>query len=163
MKFVFFLVSVHFLKEADWLIVLNDGKIEAQGTPLSLSRSGVDYVQLVGEIKSPEIQENVEGFMRQTSITSSMKSHLSRQPSVAPSINSAENAADITGSNEEIDKGIGMESSSKGKVKGSVWMNYFKAGAHWSVLLVLLGSFVFVQLIASAVDYWVSIWYVKFL
>lgn len=51
-----------------------------------------------------------------------------------------------------------MEASSKGKVKGSVAANYFKAGAHWSILFVLGVSFLIVQLLASAADYWVSIW-----
>ncbi|XP_031628372.1 multidrug resistance-associated protein 4-like [Contarinia nasturtii] len=150
--------QVHFLKEADWLIVLKDGKIEAQGSPLTLSRSGIDYVQLVGEIKTPEIDENFEVFKRQTSSTSSIKSQLSRQTSIAPSINSGDIPADMSGSHEKIDQGVGMESSSKGKVKGSVSLNYFKAGAPWPVLSLLFGSFVFVQLIASLVDYWVSIW-----
>lgn len=51
-----------------------------------------------------------------------------------------------------------MEESSKGKVKGSIAVQYFKAGAHWSVLLFVLFTFVFAQFLASATDYWVSVW-----
>lgn len=51
-----------------------------------------------------------------------------------------------------------MEASSKGKVKGSVALNYYKAGAHWSVVCVMLLSFLVVQLLASAADIWVSVW-----
>lgn len=60
---------------------------------------------------------------------------------------------------EELkDEGVQMEESSKGKVRGSVSAAYFRAGAHWSVLFVLGFLFVFVQVLASGADYWVSIW-----
>lgn len=51
-----------------------------------------------------------------------------------------------------------MEASSKGMVKGSIPGNYFSAGTHWSVLVILGITFIVVQLLASGADYWVSIW-----
>lgn len=63
--------------------------------------------------------------------------------------------------NEEDDgrtEGVEMEASSKGKVNGSVSLHYFRAGAHWSILVVVGILFLGVQLLASAADYWVSIW-----
>lgn len=59
---------------------------------------------------------------------------------------------------EEKEQGIGLEESSKGKVKGSVTANYFRAGANWFGLSLLLVFFIVSQLCASAADYWVSIW-----
>lgn len=65
---------------------------------------------------------------------------------------------------EQMDKigprkcGIQSEASSKGVVKGSLIYNYFKAGIHWPQIVILVFSFLFVQLIASTVDYFVSIW-----
>lgn len=56
------------------------------------------------------------------------------------------------------DEGVQMEASSKGTVKGSIPGNYFSAGAHWSVLLIIGIGFIIVQVLASAADYWVSIW-----
>lgn len=60
--------------------------------------------------------------------------------------------------NEEKLEGVQMEASSKGKVKGSIAANYFAAGAHWSILFVIGLLFLIVQFLASAADYWVSIW-----
>lgn len=56
----------------------------------------------------------------------------------------------------EPEQTMQMENSSKGKVKGSNGMNYFKAGAHWAVLAPLVVLFFIVQLCASSADYWVS-------
>lgn len=57
---------------------------------------------------------------------------------------------------EEPEQGMQMENSSKGKVKGSNAWNYFKAGAHWSILGSLGFLFLIVQLCASGADFWVS-------
>lgn len=80
------------------------------------------------------------------------------------SIESKKTAFDLTmvaeqKQNENKDKGVPMEAISKGKVKGSLLWNYFSSGAHWSVLLILFSSVVFVQFLASTTDYFVSIWY----
>ncbi|XP_031636354.1 multidrug resistance-associated protein 4-like [Contarinia nasturtii] len=142
--------QVHFLKEADWLVVLNNGRIEVQGSPADLSRSGVDFAKLVG---TEENDENPEKMARQLSRRSSTRSVSSA------SVSSADMSEfDGDDGNEQAAKGVEMEASSKGKVKGSVAVNYFTAGAHWSILFVLGISFLIVQLLASAADYWVSIW-----
>lgn len=62
--------------------------------------------------------------------------------------------------NDEAEEqiGFGMEASSKGKVKGSITANYFKAGANWFWLFILVLLFIVAQFLASAADYWVSIW-----
>lgn len=60
----------------------------------------------------------------------------------------------------EFDEGIQLEASSKGKVKGSLLVSYFRAGANWPVLFIVISLFVFAQFLASAVDYWVAFWQV---
>lgn len=59
---------------------------------------------------------------------------------------------------EKNNEGVQMEDSSRGKVKGSISINYFTAGANWCVLFLLISAFVVAQLVASAADFWVSIW-----
>lgn len=56
------------------------------------------------------------------------------------------------------DVGVPMEDSSKGKIKGSLSIKYFKAGTHWCVLLILFISFVFVEFLATAADHFVLLW-----
>lgn len=168
--------QVHFLREAEWLVVLRDvsflnlelhrnelltifisqGKIEVQGSPNDLAKSGVDFAQLVGTMDKPENDENPERPMsRQVSRKSSTRSasSMSLSSSLDGSI-----IEDADRDDEAQDEGLQMEASSKGKVKGSVPLNYFKAGAHWSFLFTLSISFLIVQFFASAADYWVSVW-----
>lgn len=83
----------------------------------------------------------------------------SRQSSIS-SISSNKSESEY-GDNDEYDdhdKGVEMEETSKGKVKGSVSLSYFTSGAHWSVVLLLATSFIIVQMLASGADYWVSVW-----
>lgn len=67
-----------------------------------------------------------------------------------------ENERESNGNTENF----GMEASSKGKVKGSMIGNYLTSGANWFFLFILGIFYVFVQFVAMAVDYFVSVWYV---
>lgn len=125
------------------------GKIEVQGSPADLSKSGVDFAKLVGIVENSEgnKSENIDQQMcRQLSIRSSNTSITSHRSSTDGSID------------ENNCKGVQMEDSSRGKVKGSVSTNYFTAGANWFVLFLLMSAFVVAQLVASGADFWVSIW-----
>lgn len=118
----------------------------------------MDFAQLVGTMDKAENEDNPEKLMsRQVSRRSSTRSvsNLSLNGSIAGSLIDGETDAAVE---EERDEGVQMEASSKGKVKGSVPLNYFKSSAHWSILIILLISFGFVQFLASAADYWVSLW-----
>lgn len=113
--------------------------------------SQIDFAELVGVVEIPDLIENDETFDRRISHISSIGS-----VSLAPSI-------DLENMNvTEFDEGIQLEDSSKGKVKGSLIMSYFRAGGNWLVLCILIFLFVFAQFLASAVDYWVSYWQVVF-
>lgn len=173
--------QVHFLKEADWIVVLKNvsissfiktmrfeilseyhfnlefkiffnmqGEVEIQGSPTELYNSGVDFVELVGIVETPHEYDNQEQLHRRKSTTST-KSKCSRALSSFEMENEDEHIA--------TDPGVQIEASSKGKVEGSMTMNYLKAGANSLTLIILLFSFIFVQFLASTVDYWVSIWY----
>lgn len=128
--------------------LISKGKIEAEGKPIELIRNGVNLDKLG---LSP-LEENSDLNNESISRTSSIRS-------VSTNIDDhAEVQSEGEIGNSKKDEGIPLEASSKGKVKGSLTLNYFRAGDHWSVLLILLFSFLFVQFIASAADYWVSVW-----
>lgn len=126
---------------------LDQGKIEIQGKPADLAKSGVDFAKLVGTVEKDDEKEDSpdKSLSRQTSSRSS-----------TGSLSSLKSSND--GSVVEKDDGVQMEASSKGKVKGSIAGNYFAAGTHWSILVILGIAFIIVQLLASGADYWVSIW-----
>lgn len=122
-----------------------------QGSPADLARSGVDFAELVGTHEKVN-EDNPEGIERQMSRQYSTRSVSSI------SSNGSTDGTELDADEDYELKGIEMEASSKGKVKGSVFANYFRAGAHWSILIVLVISFIMVQFLASSSDYWVSIW-----
>lgn len=122
-----------------------------QGKPIDLYRNHNDFVELIGIIETGVV-ETIETFGRRTSETSSIRSLSSDSSGEQDSKNVNDN------NNEKKDEGLQLEASSKGKVKGSLSLHYFRAGANWSILLGLACLFVFVQFLASAVDYWVSVW-----
>lgn len=120
--------------------------MEMQGTPLDLYRNHNDFVELVGIVET-EAVEQIGTFDRRVSESSSLSSNSSAE----------QETKNVNGSGKK-DEGVQLEASSKGKVKGSLSLNYFRAGANWVGLLGMAFLFVFVQFLASAVDYWVSVW-----
>lgn len=120
-----------------------------QGSPSDLAQSGADFAKLVGkEENHVNDDESATGkFSRKSSIeiVSLGKTSNSRAGQAVKDV-------------EQTDSGVKMEESSKGKVKGSISVAYFKSGAHWMVLCVLGISFLFAQILASGSDYWVSVW-----
>lgn len=100
-------------------------------------------------MEKPDDEKNKETRIRRKSAISNR------------SATSGSSTSDSENENETIERDLGVqiEDSSKGKVKGSLALNYFKAGGNWLTLSILLFSFVLVQFLASAADYWVSIWY----
>ena len=103
--------------------------------------------------ETPGVNEIFPVFSRQCSANSMISE------SSTESMKSVIDLSAAAGQNQtgKTDEGVPMEAISK--VKGSLPWNYFSSGAHWSVLCVLLFFFVFVQFLASATDYFVSIWY----
>lgn len=114
-----------------------------QGTPTDLYRNHNDFVELVGIIET-EAVEQAGSFDRRVSESSSNSS--------------ADEDAKSVNDGGKKDEGVQLEASSKGKVKGSLSLHYLRAGANWPMLMGMAFLFVFVQLLASAVDYWVSVW-----
>lgn len=53
-----------------------------------------------------------------------------------------------------------LEASSRGKIAGSMLLNYFKSANQPCILAFLIGSFLFTQILVSVADIWISYWYV---
>lgn len=114
---------------------------------------GVKYIPL----DTADVEENFEIFYRQAPRISSPHSTIDSMSNFIEQPqkdNENDNEARIV----EKDIGVPMEDSSKGKIKGSLSIKYFKAGSHWCVLLILFISFLFVEFLATSVDHFVLIW-----
>lgn len=147
--------QVHFLKDADWLIVLKDGVIDMQGRPSELFKEAKDmekYLSLLDKEEDGELNETME------SLGSSGRS--SRRSSRASSLNLDKELEKSKEDDEKKDiaRQMNLELSSKDKVPGSIFLKYLKAGGNGCVVFTIFVLFLLTQLLASFFDWFVSFW-----
>jgi ATP-binding cassette, subfamily C (CFTR/MRP), member 4 len=137
--------QVHFLKSANWVVIMKDGKIERQGPPEDLANSGVDIMKIA--------EETEEETMRRRSLSRSS----SRSTA---SLNNSEKDDDTPAEpeQEEHEKQTNVEEMSKGKVKGNITLNYLKSGGNLFKLTFAMFLFLLTQCLASMSDYWLGFW-----
>ncbi|CAH1101572.1 unnamed protein product [Psylliodes chrysocephalus] len=160
--------QVHYLKNADHIIILNNGRIENEGTFNELASSENLYAKLLTsepEINEEEKQKQIEHikYSRQISKRSRKSSNLSimSTKSIVESI--VEGDDEDSGEDEEYErkkpKMIDMqEDSSKGKVLGSLLLQYFRSGANCFNVTLILMLYLCVTIAGSSVDYFISFW-----
>lgn len=130
------------------------GKIASQGTPSDLMKRGIDFVRETDTDPQKDLtfsHEMSENMPRKSSVRSTSSSS-----SVHESISSEKDKDKQRQFVSQLEE-ISFKSDS-----GSMMMNYLKSGAHWSVLPILFSVFLLTQILASAADIWISIWYVQF-
>lgn len=142
--------QVHFLKEADWVVVLNDGKVAMQGTPNDLVKSGVDFAELLEQDENEQEEENALG---RRSGRSSSRSLASSRHTL-----DGDNESDNEEERKVLEEAHRMEATSKGTVKGSVAGNYMKSSGSYVIPVIIIILFILTQFSASFADFWVSFW-----
>lgn len=177
--------QVHFLKDADWLIVLKDGQIEMQGPPNQLFKEGKDmeqYLELLdGDSDSDEDVLNESSLngssdslsssqrsLQRSSRRSRRSSRMNTSRGSRRSSRSSLNQPDDTEAEEEkqkledekadIARHMNLEQSSRNKVPGSIFMKYLRAGGNNCVVFIIFVLFLVTQLLASCFDWFVSFW-----
>lgn len=130
-----------------------------QGSPHDLSKGGIDIAEL---LQSEEELDKMSEFDAESSYKRSRKGSKSsiRSKSSTSLDDFGEDLSDneVETKEKSAQPDQNLEQSSKGKVKGSLFGNYLKAGAHPIFLFVILLLFCLTQFAASAADYWVSYW-----
>lgn len=129
-------------------MILHDfqGKIAAQGTPEDLANKGIDFITSDGDGDDGN-KEAAGNEPRKSSLSSANP----RRSSIDDSISSEDDQNAFCSQ---------LEESAKGKVNGSILLNYFEVRKNWPLLCLLLFSFVATQIVASGADIWIAIWYV---
>ena len=136
--------QVHFLKHANWVVVMKDGKVERQGRAEDLANAGVDIMKIAEEEETIRTRSISRSSSRSMSVNSDSDSEVSTNPQEKE---------------EELhEKQTNLEEMSKGKVKGNVTLNYLKSGGNLFKLSIAMFLFALTQVIASASDYWVGYW-----
>lgn len=109
-------------------------------------KSGIDLTSILKRNDESNEEENVE-----KSDTASVNRNTSSE-SKTNDIDSKDGAAEET---ELLDK---LEESSKGKIKGSLILNYFKAAKRPFSLIFLVLSFLLAQILAGGSDIFLARW-----
>ncbi|XP_004519652.1 multidrug resistance-associated protein 4 [Ceratitis capitata] len=164
--------QVHFLTEADWIVIVENGRISRQGTYEELSNSDLDFAKLLERIKEEE--DNVE------SENESVVSHETiyedeeipyidgvrdgYQPLRRASANhdgslTRKSASLALSSEQDLSDDSGLaEDQAKGGVSGRVWWEYFRAGSGVCGLIFMTAVMLLSQVVCSGSDYFVNIW-----
>lgn len=148
--------QIHFLKNVDWLIIMQNGKIAAQGQPSDLIALDFDPIQFLqfNDHKNDCHDNNNQRRRKISRISSRSKSI---------SITSLCSDYESVRRESEFDAGL-IESlqfydeNTNEPTQGSSLRQYFRSGANFITLFVLLMLFILAQLTASGADFWVSFW-----
>jgi len=147
--------QIQYLRNADYVIILNDGAIEAQGSFEELLGSHKDYALLLGleeSISSSDEKPEAERF------DNGPLNNLLRRISQV-STTHAYSDEKVTGKEpDEVKLPVNVEASSKGKLKQSIYIEYFKSGANLCVVFVIGSLFLLAQTVASITDWWMAYW-----
>ncbi|CAH0600504.1 unnamed protein product [Chrysodeixis includens] len=132
--------QIHYLKAADYIVVLNDGSIENMGSYDELSKSGTEFSNLLSD----------QAGAGETGETKSRPSMLRGISKI--SIKSQED------DDEQKAQVLEAEERGKGSLKFEVVMQYLKSVQSWLVVILTLLAVVFTQASATTADYWLSFW-----
>lgn len=150
--------QIHFLKEADLIVTIENGRITHQGTYTELSNSDLDFAKLLQKIEEEdaEIDEGGEGdvyedddipYIDGVSNGTSYKQMKPRTESFSKSICSSQDDVEME-AEEQAASGVPIRAAK----------TYFLAGANWCGLVLLIFVMIFSQCVTSGSDYFVNYW-----
>ncbi|XP_033343952.1 multidrug resistance-associated protein 4-like isoform X1 [Bombus vosnesenskii] len=130
--------QVQYLKDCDYIILLNNGKIECEGTFTEIQSKRTDFLHMLsteenkGDSEVMEIDDNTNPDL---------------------SINYGNGKDD-----DETEPKETEELMAKGNVSKSLYWKYFRAGGSVLMILIFVWSLIFGQIGSSGCDYWVAYW-----
>lgn len=155
--------QVHFLQEADLIVIIENGRVTHQGTYAELSNSDLDFAKLLQKIEEKEdvldLADGGEMFEEDdipyidgvSSNGSGYRAMKSRTDSISKSV-------DSSSQDEHEDAEIEAEEQADGNLPLRACKKYFSAGASWCALLFLILVMIFSQCVTSGCDYFVNYW-----
>ncbi|XP_062556045.1 ATP-binding cassette sub-family C member 4 isoform X2 [Armigeres subalbatus] len=153
--------QVHFLKDADWIVIIDNGKILMQGTYQELSNSDLDFGKLLGSsernednLDVEELEEVVDEDIPFIDGANAESHKLLKSSSSVGARGSMSCASSIA---EDLGRTVG-EDQADGTLALRVWSTYFRAGGNVVLLLFTAFMLVFSQMVVSGSDYFVTFW-----
>ncbi|XP_050352389.1 uncharacterized protein LOC126774816 [Nymphalis io] len=129
--------QVHFLKAADFIIVLSEGSIKNMGSYDDLVKSEKEFSSLISDDK-----ENKDD----------------RRPTLQHRMSRVSVRSDNKDTQEEKEQVLEAEERAKGNLKWAVVKDYLMSVKSWLVVFMAVFSLLLTQTGATFSDYWLSYW-----
>ncbi|KAM3966702.1 ATP-binding cassette subfamily C member 4 [Aphomia sociella] len=138
--------QLHYLKAADYLVILNNGVIENTGSYPELVKSEKEFSFLLSSI---EEGESGEKDAESEGDKSGKRMVMNRSISVK---SENENPA------EEKEQILAAEERASGRLKWNILGSYIKSVNSWFMVILAVTALLITQGTATFVDYWISYW-----
>ncbi|XP_012274748.1 probable multidrug resistance-associated protein lethal(2)03659 [Orussus abietinus] len=136
--------QIQHLSNADRIIVLKDGVIQAEGTYSELGAMGVDFGRLL------EVQTQTDEQVASAPASRSNSRHTS--------ITSLSSFMTNDTNKQQDEPAEVAEMRSVGTVGGWVYLSYLRAGGNWGIVIGIFLLCVFAQMAASGGDFFIARW-----
>ncbi|EAT34168.1 AAEL013567-PA, partial [Aedes aegypti] len=138
--------QLQYLQNADQIVILKHGRVEAVGSYDSLRETGLDFAQLLAAPSGKEDDDSTdtESFKR----SGSLYKRQSSESSMESGINEGDSTAPIASEEKRQEGSIGY----------GVYKAYFKASGGYLVICLLMAAFILSQMAASGGDYFLTYW-----
>uniref|UniRef100_A0A803VJK9 ATP binding cassette subfamily C member 4 (PEL blood group) n=1 Tax=Ficedula albicollis TaxID=59894 RepID=A0A803VJK9_FICAL len=149
--------QLQYLRAANQILILKDGKMVGKGTYAEFLRSGIDFASLLKKDEEVVEQQSVPGTPNLKSArnrTFSESSVLSQDSS----IHSQKDGAVEQPPGENALAAVPEESRNEGKINFKLYRKYFSAGANYFVIFILLVFNILAQVAYVLQDWWLSYW-----
>ncbi|XP_068864472.1 ATP-binding cassette sub-family C member 4 isoform X2 [Aphelocoma coerulescens] len=149
--------QLQYLRAANQILILKDGKMVGKGTYAEFLRSGIDFASLLKKDEEVVEQLSVPGTPNLKSArnrTFSESSVLSQDSSIP----SQKDGAVEQPPGENALAAVPEESRHEGKINFKVYRKYFTAGANYFVIFILLVFNILAQVAYVLQDWWLSYW-----
>ncbi|XP_045455226.1 ATP-binding cassette sub-family C member 4-like [Melitaea cinxia] len=140
--------QLHYLKAADYIVIMNNGSIETKGTYDELSTSGKDFAKLLHSVQDDNKTDAEKEKPPPLPRRSSSRLSTTRRPSLAESMTACEAPA------QEMEEEVRESGTMGWRVYGA----YLKAGGRAPKIIFMVLLLVIGQLSATLCDYWVTFW-----
>ncbi|KAI5634802.1 ABC transporter domain-containing protein [Phthorimaea operculella] len=141
--------QIHFLKAADYIIVLNEGTIENMGTFDELISTGKEFATMLnalGEGKDKDTESDTSGASHDS------KKMLRVLSTVSTTGETGEKLEEFAAQK------VAAEERSSGNLKWAVVSGYFRSGGNWCFVFFVVFMILMAAVSAGSVDYWISFW-----
>ncbi|XP_037656319.1 multidrug resistance-associated protein 4 isoform X4 [Choloepus didactylus] len=146
--------QLQYLKAASQILILKDGEMVQKGTYTEFLKSGLDFGSLLRKENEEAEQSTIPGSPTLRNRTFSESSVWSQQSS-RPSLKEGSPEDQVL---ENIQVTLSEESRSEGTVGLKAYKNYFSAGAHWFIIILLLLLNIATLVAYVLQDWWLSYW-----